>query len=507
MSALTARQAGRIAELRLVGLAPPPAAAPPEIPTIAWSPQPGPQTLAYHSLADELYYGGSAGGGKSDLLLGLAATAHQKSIIFRREFPQLKDLIGRCREMAGERGQYNGTDHLLRLADGRVVEFGAVQYLETVRKYRGRPHDLKAFDELPEFTELQYRFLNGWRRTTRPGQRTRTVAAGNPPADAAGEWVLRHWAPWLDRQHPRPALPGELRWYAMLDGREIEREDGTAFRWHDQVLTPTSRTFIPARLVDNPLLMATGYETTLQALPEPLRSQLLNGDFFAGRLDDPAQAIPTEWVRLAQQRWRERGRPTYTAPDGRTLPAPLTAVGVDVARGGDDKTCLARRYANWYAPVETHPGKSTPDGPAGARLVVAALAEGGYANIDVIGVGASVYDQVVQASATATGINFSSATSYRDRSGRLSFVNVRAAAYWALREALDPATGDDIALPDDPELLADLCAVRWMLRVRGVQMEDKDEVKRRIGRSPDKGDAVVLASIVQQVPFAGEGWE
>jgi hypothetical protein len=74
-------------------------------------------------------------------------------------------------------------------------------------------------------------------------------------------------------------------------------------------------------------------------------------------------------------------------------------------------------------------------------------------------------------------------------------LNLRAAAYWRLREALDPVNGSTIALPPDAELLADLCAPTWHLdRGSGkVQIEDKDEVKKRLGRSPDCADAVVLA--------------
>src|SRR5262249_58022080 len=86
--------------------------------------------------------------------------------------------------------------------------------------------------------------------------------------------------------HPRPAKPGEIRWYAMVDGREVEREDGQEFIHKGETIRPKSRTFIPARLLDNPYLMATGYGATLQALPEPLRSQLLYGDFSIGRPDD-----------------------------------------------------------------------------------------------------------------------------------------------------------------------------------------------------------------------------
>jgi hypothetical protein len=66
---------------------------------------------------------------------------------------------------------------------------------------------------------------------------------------------------------------------------------------------------------------------------------------------------------------------------------------------------------------------------------------------------------------------------------------------WRLREALDPDKGENLALPPDTELKADLCAPRWKLTAQGIQIELKDEVKKRIGRSPDKGDAVILASI------------
>ena len=65
-------------------------------------------------------------------------------------------------------------------------------------------------------------------------------------------------------------------------------------------------TFLQAMLWDNPYYMDAGYMATLQSLPEPLRSQMLLGDFHAGMQDDPWQVIPTEWVRLAQKRWMER---------------------------------------------------------------------------------------------------------------------------------------------------------------------------------------------------------
>lgn len=451
-----------------------------------WVPQPGPQTAAYVSLADELFYGGAAGGGKTDLLLGLGGTAHRHSIVFRREYPQLKGILERAHEIFDGRGEFNASDLVWKKLPGRRrIEFGAVQLDDDKRKYQGRPHDAKLFDELPNFLESQYRFLIGWTRTTIPGQRTRVVGAGNPPTDADGEWVIRYWAPWLDGQHANPARPGELRWFAVVGGHDREVPDATPFVFEGTLIQPKSRTFIPAKLADNAFLKDSGYAAVLQGMPEPLRSQMLFGDFSIGVADSPWQVIPTEWIRAAQERWKTRATPP-TAPD---------AVGVDVARGGADKTVLARRHRNWFAPLEKHPGTTTPDGPAVVRLALAAVERGGHVNVDSIGVGASVYDGLRQLTPHVSPINFAEGSSGTDKSGRLTFANLRAESYWRMREALDPAGGEDLALPPDPELLADLCAPRWSLRAAGVQIESKEDIHKRIGRSPDCGDAAVLALI------------
>src|SRR5207302_710316 len=129
-----------------------------------------------------------------------------------------------------------------------------------------------------------------------------------------------------------------------------------------ELIKPLSRTFIPSRVTDNPHLAGTSYMATLQALPEPLRSQMLYGDFKAGLGDDPWQVIPTAWVDAAQARWKLlEPRP------------PMDSMGVDVARGGKDHTILARRHANWFDKAIDFPGKDTPDGPTVAGQVITNL--------------------------------------------------------------------------------------------------------------------------------------
>lgn len=454
--------------------------------TALWMPQSAPQAAAVWCQADELFYGGQAGGGKSDLLLGLSVIAHEKSIIFRREFAQLTALVERSREVLGQVASYNGQSHIWHdIPGGRILEFGGVQHEHDKRRYQGRPHDLKAFDEVSEFTESQYRFLTGWARSTTPGQRVRVVATGNPPTHAEGMWVIQHWGPWLDDQHPNPALPGELRWFAVIDGKDTEVEGPEPFEHNDELVLPKSRTFIPAALSDNPYLMDTGYEAILQGLPEPLRSQLLYGDFGVGVQDDPWQVIPTDWVRQAFRRYEEREKPEVA----------LSSLGVDVARGGDDQTIICKRYGSYIPPLLKWPGAETKDGPAVAALVVQALGDDLQVpiRIDVIGLGSSPYDSLVYQGLNVTGVNFAEASRATDASGRLQMRNLRAEAYWKAREALDPNKGDDLAIAPDNELLADLTAAKWKVTPSGIQIESKEDIKKRIGRSTDCGDAFVLS--------------
>lgn len=461
-----------------------PETAEPKTSGVEWQPLPGPQQRAYESAADELLYGGAAGGGKTDLLIGLAMTAHQESIIFRREYPQLKGIIRRGKKLISGCGRYNGTEHSFILPD-RIVELGSVPFEDDWEKYQGRPHDLVCFDELPHFSRRLYRTLIGWLRTDDPGQRCRVVAAGNPPTTAEGLWILEEWAPWLDEKHPNPAAPGELRWYIVSGEKTVWVDGPEPVEVEGKMLYPRSRTFIPARVQDNPYYMATGYLATLMALPEPLRSQMMEGDFLAGQEDDPWQVIPTAWIKAAQERWKRTVRPDVS----------MSALGADVARGGRDQTTLCRRYLNWYDAIEKHPGSTTRDGQAVAALLIQAEPGNAPVNIDVIGVGASAYDFAAEVLPNVNGVNFGHASFASDKSGLLSFVNLRAEAYWLFREALDPTSGMDICLPDDPELLADLAAPRWKLTQRGILVEPKEDIKKRLGRSPDCGDVVVLASM------------
>jgi len=368
-----------------------------------------------------------------------------------------------------------------------------MQYEDDKRNFQGRPYDGMLFDEVTEFNESQVRFVMAWNRTIIPGQKCRTVMTFNPPMDETQEWVTRYFSPWLDPAHHHPAIDGELRWYAMLDGKETEMDSGDSFIHNGATIIPKNRTFFRARLADNPILEQTGYGSQIDSLPEPLRS-ILKGNFTAGKIVNPWQVIPIAWIKAAVERGKQTER-------GERL---QTALGADVARGGKDKTVLALLYGNWFDPLIKVPGTATPDGPSGAALIAANHRDNAIVIIDVVGIGSSVYDSMIQLGILAQAFNGGAGTDIKDKSNLLSFRNVRSAAYWLFREALDPDNGSDICLPDDPELVADLAAPRFKVIAGKIIVESKDDgtdesgrqvkgIRSRLGRSPDCGDAVVMA--------------
>src|SRR6267378_46372 len=125
----------------------------------SWKPQPGPQSLAYHSPADILFYGGAAHGGKTDLLLGLARTEHRRAKIFRRVGTSLQGMVQRSREIytpdaeSAEMHRLNEQVLRWRLADGRTIQFGHLLLEDDKTRHQGHGIDFFCFDEVPAFTE------------------------------------------------------------------------------------------------------------------------------------------------------------------------------------------------------------------------------------------------------------------------------------------------------------------------------------------------------------------
>lgn len=427
----------------------------------------------------------------TNLVCGLALTRHKRSIIYRREINQAASMSEEIFNIRGRRDGWNGHDKVFRLPGNQLIRLAGMQLESDKQKFKGIPFDLIAFDEVTDFLETQFRFVTTWNRSPDPNQRCRVIATCNPPSTADGMWIVEYWGPWLDPNHPNPALPGELRYYTTDErGRDVEVETGEPFERNGEIIVPRSRTFIPSSIDDNPYLMATSYKSNLQALPEPLRSQMLKGDFMAGKEDNEWQVIPTAWVEEAQARWKER------KPRG----LKMTALGVDPARGGRDETVLAPRYDWWYGELIVKEGVATKSGGEVASLCLHHVKDGAPIYIDVIGgAGTSPYDHMKMNGINVVAVDGRNESHGRESSGKFGFVNKRSEMWWRMREALDPETGDGLALPPDRKLLAELCTPRWTITPRGIQVESKGTEKentgiiKRLGRSPNRGDAVVYA--------------
>jgi len=208
------------------------------------------------------------------------------------------------------------------------------------------------------------------------------------------------------------------------------------------------------------------------------------GEFHAG---DEDSVIPLRWLEAANERWAEwdqAGRPD--------LPGPHVD-GVDVAGSGEDKTVIAIRRG----PVITELRRSSLED----TMQTAGRVKGhldtdpeAVAVVDVIGIGSGVVHRLQEQGCKVRPFNAGAGSKAKDISGELGFINVRAAAWWSLREQLDPSRDSDLALPPDDLLTGDLTAPKWRVQSGGkIQVESKDDIKKRIGRSTDDGDAVMQA--------------
>ena len=475
--------------------------------TMRVAPNPGPQTDAYLSLADDMGYGGAAGCGKSFLFVLLGLTSHKNSIIFRFDGSQLRQLVDDFVNAAGTDVGLNRQAGIFRVVTGhkdngqpiiRTITFAGLGKPGQKEKYQGRANDLQGFDEATEIGEDNVRFLHTWNRSPDRTQRVRRILTFNPPNDIKAMWILEHFGPWVDDQHPNPAKPGEIRYfYTNEEGQEIEAlSPATIFlNLHGKRIptTPISRTFIPARLEDNPY-QDERYADRLLALKPEERDRVYFGIINRRPKDHPDQVIPLRWIEEAEERW---------TPEGRS--APMDAIGVDVARGGDAHTVYSRRHAWWWDKLIRRQGKDTPDGHSVVAGYVEYRRDDADFCIDANGVGASPAD-IASKSYPCFPVTGQTRAGIPKIDRYLKMYNMRSALYWLMRNILDPANNLLPALPKDKRLRGQLAAPLYTIRADTLQVQPKEEVVELLGLSPDDADSVVvsLASTFKRRPLGIE---
>ena len=165
--------------------------------------------------------------------------------------------------------------------------------------------------------------------------------------------------------------------------------------------------------------------------------------------------------------------------------------------------------------VRIHGKDRTPDTMQTTGIMLNAIKDTGadWANVDEIGIGRGVVDRAAEiakdqeedkptrdAAAKVQGINVGRAPQDRE-----AFVNLRAEGYWALRDRFIEGTID--LDPDDEDLAAQLVDMRYKRTSSGkIQIESKDDIKKRGRPSPDEADAVMLAFLPEEEEMTGLTW-
>lgn len=279
---------------------------------ILWQPNPGPQERALSSRAFELLFGGSAGGGKSEFLLmgplRYVTHPHFEALLLRRTFKELeKSLIGRAWKYYPHLGaRYSQQRHCWVFPSGAKIWFSHLEHEHDVHDHQSAEYQYVGFDELPTFTEFQYRYMISRLRGAH-GIPIELRATANPEPN----WVKRRWAPWVDRSpdyHGERVRSGEVLWY-------VTDEDNGTEAWVPRgTRDALSRSFIRASIDDNPHIAVNDpqYRVRLAALDPVQRARLRDGDwsavYAAGKMFKRAwfEIVDSVPLRASRVRWWDR---------------------------------------------------------------------------------------------------------------------------------------------------------------------------------------------------------
>lgn len=220
------------------------------------------QQAFINATADEVLYGGAAGGGKSyaqliDAFLYAMKYAGSKQLILRRTFTELdRSLVRVALQLyPKELYRYNSTNHTGRFKNGSIIDFGYCDNLNDLQKYQSTEYDVMRFDELTHFEEEMYIYLMS--RIRGVNNFPKQVKSSTNPGSIGHFWVKERFIDFAPPFEEKTAKNG------------------------------TSRVFIPAKVQENTFLMAQDpdYIKRLEALSEKDRKALLLGewDIFEGQ--------------------------------------------------------------------------------------------------------------------------------------------------------------------------------------------------------------------------------
>ncbi|MBK8807775.1 MAG: hypothetical protein IPO21_14470 [Bacteroidales bacterium] len=193
--------------------------------------------------------------------------------------------------------------------------------------------------------------------------------------------------------------------------------------------------------------------------------------------------IPIEWILQANERWKE-------IVDIRTTDS---IFGADVAGMGKDKSVICERKDNYVYPIESYTGTGSVDYTHFTGVIANKLKNNpnSFCFIDTIGEGAGLFHRLKEMgyNKAISCKNSESAADLHDITGTYNFYNMRAYIFWCARSWFNPAINPHCCFPPDDEFLQEATAITWFFNGDKVQIEKKEDIKKRINRSTDKFDS------------------
>lgn len=440
----------------------------------------------------EVFYGGQAGGGKSQAILidALRGVGHKayKAVIFRRTYPDLEELLHRAIQIYCSHGlwaKYNAQSHTFVFPSGAWIKFRHINHPKDVYKYQGQEYDYIAFDELPQFPRFVYLYMFSRLRGRDASIKRYIRGTGNPDGEGM-LWVKERF---IDSMEP------------LTTGHFITGRGDSDLRVPIGTPECVSRCFVPCIRAENEFLNLEEYESHLNLLPEAQRQALKLGQWTLP--DRPEQLIQGRWIEAALG-----GKAPYNGVSS-------WAIGMDYAREGGDKTVILTGRGNQPRRVEWWPRTSTVEAAELLAKRLAIYGENVVAGIDTIGPGAGVIDSI-----RAHHAKFRSQClpmDHKDHTfderyrrafkGRYKFDNLRTQMLWKLREDFEYKRIDLSFLQSSEGyfdglnmLTQELLAHTYEITGAGhISIISKDDLRKPdiLGRSPDFSDAVALWNFVR----------
>lgn len=403
-----------------------------------------------------LLFGGAIRGGKSYVAIGLVITLAKifpgsRWAIVRKDLPTLRrNTIPTFNKIAPRPfcGEVNKSEWNVKCSNGSEILFFAesAAHDPEFERWKGLEVNGFLFEEANECTEDSFNKAIERAGTWTASGTTQPLPLILATCNPARNWVKRlFYDPWFK---------------GMLEAPYF---------------------YMPSKVTDNPHLTPE-YLESLEYLKKnnpAAYNRFVLGDWNTE--EDPEQLISFEWFEAAK---------AVAFVDGKN------ALGVDVARFGKDDTTLAHTKGNKLFRIEAHHGLGIDQT---AALTSIRINEGPidseHVKIDTVGLGAGVADILTRDGYTITEVVGGAKPLFREESF-YTFFNLRSQIWWELREGL--RNGElFIDLPEGKilgRLFEDLTTVRYSISGdKVIKVESKDELKKRIGRSPDYGDAYVYA--------------